>query len=92
MRREFDVLLVTNPGCHYCEEALVLLEGLAATTPLNLETVPLSSERGLALMVRHRVPFPPILLVDGELFGFGRISRRKLERYLARRSGSVLGV
>jgi hypothetical protein len=51
--------------------------------------VPLSSEEGLGLLVRHQVPFPPILLVDGAFFGYGRISRRKLEEHLARLSNDV---
>ena len=81
-----NVLLVTSPGCHYCDDALQLLEEIGEATPLRVRTVPLSSEEGRALLVRHRVAFPPILLVDGDYFGFGRISRRRLERHLARRA------
>lgn len=80
-----DVVLVTSPGCHYCDDALSLLEELSETSPLQIETVPLSSEQGRSLVVRHRVPFPPILVVDGEFFGYGRISRRKLETHLGSR-------
>jgi glutaredoxin len=76
------VLVVTSPGCHFCEDALRLLDELAEATPLQTETVPLSSEQGRELLVRHRAPFPPIVLVDGKLFGYGRISRRKLEAHL----------
>jgi hypothetical protein len=79
-----EVVLVTAPGCHYCDEAGRLLDELAETMPLEVRTVPLSSEVGLGLLVRHRAPFPPILLVDGVFFGYGRISRRKLEDHLAR--------
>lgn len=82
MPLQIGVVVVTNPGCHFCNDALGLLDELAETTPLQIETVPLSSERGRALLVRHRVPFPPIVLVDGEFFGYGRISRRKLEAHL----------
>ncbi|HVR78320.1 MAG TPA: glutaredoxin [Acidimicrobiia bacterium] len=82
MPQPIGVLVVTSPSCHFCDDALRLLEELAETTPLQIETVPLSSEHGRALLIRHRVPFPPIVLVDGELFGYGRISRRKLEAHL----------
>jgi hypothetical protein len=82
MPQPIGVLVVTSPSCHFCDDALGLLEELAETTPLQMETVPLSSEQGRALLVRHRVPFPPIVLVDGEFFGYGRISRRKLEAHL----------
>ena len=82
MPEAFDVVLVTRPGCHFCEEALHLIEGLAETYPLRIATIPLLSERGRSLLVRYRVPFPPILMIDGEFFGHGRISRRKLEAHL----------
>jgi thiol-disulfide isomerase/thioredoxin len=84
-----EIVLVTAPGCHYCDEAGHLLDELAETRPLAVRTVPLSSEVGLGLLVRHRVPFPPILLVDGVFFGYGRISRRKLEEHLARLAKDV---
>jgi len=82
-----EVVLVTAPGCHFCDETGRLLDEMAEVTPLAVRTVPLSSEEGRALLVRHRVPFPPILLVEGALFGYGRISRRKLEDHLAGLAG-----
>lgn len=86
MPETFDVVLVTSPGCHFCDEALHLTEGLAETYPLRIATIPLSSDQGRSLLVRHRVPFPPILMIDGEFFGYGRISRRRLEAYLGTRA------
>jgi hypothetical protein len=44
--------------------------------------VPLLSETGRDLVARHRVPFPPILLIEGAFFGFGRLSQRRLEQRL----------
>jgi hypothetical protein len=82
MPQPIDVVVVTSSGCHFCDDALRLLEELAETSPLRIETVSLSSEEGRTLLVRHRVPFPPILMIDGEIFGYGRISRRKLEVHL----------
>jgi hypothetical protein len=82
MHQAFDVVLVTSPGCHFCDEALHVIEGLAERYPLRIATIPLLSEQGRSLLVRHRVPFPPILMIDDEFFGFGRISRRKLEAHL----------
>ena len=83
MTKPVDVVLVTAPGCHFCDEAGRLLDKLGEVTPLAVRTVPLSSDEGRGLLVRHRVPFPPILLVDGVLFGYGRISRRNLENHIA---------
>ena len=77
-----DVLVVTAPGCHFCEDATRLLDNLAELRPLNVRTVPLASEEGRYLVVKHRVPFPPIVLIDGDYFGYGRISERKLKAHL----------
>ena len=78
-----EIVLVTAPGCHFCEDAADFLDELDSPAPLLVRELPLNSDEGRALAVRHRVPFPPILLIDGVLFGHGRISHRKLERHLA---------
>ncbi len=82
MMKAVDVLVVTAPGCHFCEAATRLLDELAEVTPLNVRTVPLASDEGRHLVVKHRVPFPPIVLIDGDYFGYGRISERKLKARL----------
>lgn len=84
MSPTIEVLVVTSPGCHFCEDALGLLHELAETFPMRVQMVSLHSEQARSLVVRHRVPFPPILMIEGELFGYGRISRRKLEAHLSR--------
>ncbi|MBI5156944.1 MAG: glutaredoxin [Acidimicrobiia bacterium] len=78
-----EIILVTAPGCHFCEDAASLLDELDPPVPLLVRKLPLTSDEGRGLAIRHRVPFPPILIVDGRYFGHGRISRRKLERRLA---------
>lgn len=92
MTKPVDVILVTAPGCHFCDEAGRLLDEMGEVTTLAVRTVPLSSDEGRVLLVRHRVPFPPILLVDGALFGYGRISRRKLANHLARLANTDMAV
>ena len=83
MSHSVDALLVTNPGCHYCDDARDLLDELSRTMPLSIRTVAMVSDEGMSLIVRYKVPFPPILMIDGQFFGYGRISRRKLEAHLA---------
>ncbi len=83
MSEPIEVLVVTSPGCHFCSDALDVLEDLAKIVPIRVETIPLASEQGRSLLVRHRVPFPPILVIEDEFFGYGRISRRKLEQHLS---------
>lgn len=80
--REVDLL--TTSGCHFCVHARDVLERLSAEFPIRVREVDLESVEGAAALRRWRVPFPPIVLVDGELFGYGRISERKLRRSLSR--------
>jgi hypothetical protein len=78
-----DVVLVSAPACHFCDDAQVLLEQLSQRFELRVRKVDMLSDEGRALAVSHRMPFPPLLLIGGAYFGHGRISQRKLEQYLA---------
>lgn len=80
-----EVVLVTAQACRLCDEAKDVLTEVSHHTPLVMHEVPLLSYEGRQLAAAHRVPHVPLLFVDGVLFGYGRISRRKLERHLERR-------
>jgi glutaredoxin len=77
-----DIVLVTSQRCHFCEDAKALLADLADEYPLSVREVDMPTDEGVEVMQRHHAPFPPVLLVDGEYFGHGRISRRKLTKAL----------
>lgn len=81
-----DLLLVTAPGCRFCERARRVLDDLASDLPLRWQEVSLDSEEGRRLATRWRAPFPPLLVVrdphDEALLGHGRLSRRRLARQL----------
>jgi hypothetical protein len=79
-----DVLVVTSPSCHLCEDALEVLEGLARAYPLSIRQTSIDSEEGRAVFERFHPPLPPFVVVDDELFSAGRLPRRKLHRYLER--------
>lgn len=81
------VVLVTASGCHFCDDARSVLDDLGARLPLSVEVIPMTSDTGRFLVVHHRVPFPPVVVINGSLFAYGRISRRKLERRLAELAG-----
>jgi hypothetical protein len=50
--------------------------------PLNIREVPLQSNEGRILAVRHGVVFAPGILIDGELLSYGRLSENKLRHRL----------
>ncbi len=81
-RTPIDIVLVTAKRCHFCDDATKLLDELADRYPIRVRTVPLDGDEGTAIAARYRVPFPPVLLIDGTYFGHGRISRRKLVKAL----------
>ncbi len=87
VRDRFEVVLVTAPRCHLCDDAKGLLKELRHDYPLTVREVELSSDEGLALSRRFSMSFPPLLLINGIRFGHGRISRRKLVRFLDQRPG-----
>ena len=76
------VTLFTSKGCHYCQHARDVLDSIQNDHPLLVTEISLESDEGQAALRRWRVPFPPLLLIDGDLFGYGRISARKLQRRL----------
>ncbi len=56
---------------------------VAVDHPLELRVLDLMSPVGAELARIHRMPFPPLILIDGKLHGFGRISEKKFRRALA---------
>ena len=79
------VTVVNSPACHFCADAEMALAELAGSYPLVLDTVDIRSGRGQDLVRLHRPPMSPLVLLDGEFFGFGRLSRRKLTKALDQR-------
>lgn len=80
------VTVVHAPACHFCDDAEQALTRLAETYPIIIDRVDIHSERGRRLLARHRPAMNPLVLVDGEFFGFGRLSRGRLRTLLERRT------
>ena len=87
-RRPISITIVDATDCHYCERAHELLTELRSRLPIEIKRIHMESPEGRNLIAGHRVPFPPLLLVDGRYFGHGRISKKKLERELIVRAGA----
>jgi glutaredoxin len=57
------VTLVHADGCHLCESARRVIEGVRAELPFELEEVDITGDEGLEEQYRERIP---VVLVDGE--------------------------
>jgi glutaredoxin len=77
-----DVLLVTSPACHLCEQAKDVLERLSDEYPLSWREVDMTSSEGSNIIRASRAPFPPVIVLGGEIYGYGRLSPKKLRKDL----------
>ena len=77
------VVVVTSEACHLCSDAVGALYDVSSEYPLHVRQVDLESDEGRAIVRATRAPMPPIVLIDGQLLGWGRLSRGKLHRRLA---------
>ena len=57
------VTLVRAEGCHLCESARRVIEGVRADVPFELEEVDIAGDDELETRYRERIP---VVLVDGE--------------------------
>jgi hypothetical protein len=80
---------VTAERCHFCERGREVLAELADTFPLTVRAVDLASAEGRAIAAHCQVPYPPIVLLDGAVLAFGRLSVRRLARELSGRRAAV---
>jgi glutaredoxin len=82
------ITVVESEACHFCEDAHRVLVELAASYPLDVETLDVRSEAGQALMRAHRASMSPLVLLDGAFFSHGRLPRRKLAMALGQRQAA----
>ena len=77
-----EAVVVSAPGCHFCEDVTRNLESLADDHPIRIRLVDVSSEEGREIFRVHRPARPPAVLLDGRYVGSGPLSRRKLRKLL----------
>jgi glutaredoxin len=77
-----EVVLLTKEDCHFCEQAKDVLARLRAEYDLRVREVALESEEGRSLALEAAAPFPPVVLLNGATFSYGRLSERKLRKAL----------
>ncbi len=78
------ITLLTQADCALCEHAKRVLARVGQDHPLEVTEIDLASREGQSLADRAGVRFAPGVLVDGRLFGYGRLSERRLRRALGR--------
>lgn len=81
-----DVLLLSREDCRFCVQAKETLERLRAELGLRVREQALDSEEGRRLALSSAALFPPVVLVEGEVICYGRLSERRLRKVLARRA------
>jgi hypothetical protein len=84
--RSTSVTVVRTTVCHFCDDALETLVDIGRESPLTVEVVEAHAPRGVALLRTHRAAMFPLVLVDGQYFSVGRLSRRKLRALLRRQA------
>lgn len=77
-----EVLVLTAPGCHWCDEARAILAGLSRELDLRVTLSPAETDEGRALALANGALFPPVIFVNGELVQYGRPSAKKLRAVL----------
>jgi hypothetical protein len=77
-----EVVLVEAPACHLCEDASHILRDIAPDYLLSVRQVDIASTEGRAIVRRFRAPMPPVVTINDELLGWGRLSRGKFRRRL----------
>ena len=78
-----EAVLVESVACHLCEDAARVLGEADRDGRVRLRRVALDSDEGRAIARASRAPMPPIVLIDGKVLGWGRLSRGRLGRRLA---------
>ena len=73
------VLLVTSEGCKPCSRVKRILSELQSVMPsLTVETIELSSPEGAKLAMENGILYPPVVFIEGRLFGNGKIDAESM--------------
>lgn len=77
------ITLLTQRNCHWCEQSKEILARLSTEHSLRVEEISMDTDEGRALALQHGVVFAPGVLIDGQMFSFGRPSEKKLRRRIS---------
>jgi len=77
-----EFTLLTKENCPLCDHAKDVITRVEVDYVVDTEVLWLETPEGQAFAAEHETPFPPVLVIDGELHGYGRLSEKKLRREL----------
>lgn len=77
------ITILTQESCPSCVTAKSTLAQIKGEYPVEVVEIPLGTEEGRELAKRVGIVFAPGILIDGELFSYGRLSEKKLRRHLS---------
>ncbi|MQA03876.1 MAG: thioredoxin family protein [Streptosporangiales bacterium] len=80
------VTLLTQADCALCDHAKTVLARLGRDFTLKVTEIDMATNPGRRIALAAGVLFPPGLLLDGEPFGYGRLSERALRKALRHRT------
>jgi hypothetical protein len=80
-----EAVLLSKRDCLLCHEAEAMLKDLATEFPLVITVIDAEGPQGSELMQRFLLLFTPALVLGGEPFGYGRLSRRTLHKAIETR-------
>lgn len=83
MEPDRHVILLTSDDCGFCQDAKEVLGRLQIEFAFGLTEIDIRSPQGAELAQAGGLLFPPGIVIDGEPFGYGRPSEKKLRRRLA---------
>lgn len=84
-----EITIVTTEDCAFCEQAKQVLGRVSNEASIVVREVPLDSPEGREIAATIAAPFPPVVLLDGDAFSYGRLSERRLRKALAGRVGTT---
>ena len=75
------VLVYSKPGCHLCEDALVVVQRVCAEVGTTYEEVDITTDPALVKAYGEQIP---VTFVDGRQHDFWRVDEARLRLALTR--------
>lgn len=83
-----QIVLYTKPGCHLCDEAKAVLQGLRETLAFELQEIDITADPALSEAFSNEIP---VGYIDGRKIFKYRIDPALIRRRLQRRRGWLSG-